>query len=57
MATKIVVYKPDKPEQFLNVTDVSVDTGVLTFCYKPSAQSQKKIVTTVPFFVEEDIAG
>jgi hypothetical protein len=54
MATNITVYKPDKPVVFLNVTNISIEGGALTFYWRPSPQGNKKIVTTVPFFVEED---
>jgi hypothetical protein len=56
--TNIVLYKSDKVEQYPNATSVSVERGVLTFFYKPSATSGgKKIVTTVPFLIETDTAG
>jgi hypothetical protein len=58
MATKVILYKPDKPEQYLNVTNVEVKDGVLTFYWKANAGApNKKIVTTVRFLVDEDIAG
>ena len=58
MATKVILYKPDKSEQFLNVTDVEVNDGVLSFCWKATEKApNKKITTTVPFLVDEDVAG
>ena len=55
MATKVILYKHEKAEEFVNVTNVSVDHGVLTFNWKASPKVNKKIVTTVPFLVDEDI--
>jgi hypothetical protein len=49
--TKIILYKQDGAAQYLNVKNFSVEHGVLTF-----HSNNKKIVTTVPFLVEEDLA-
>jgi|CZLA01.1.fsa_nt_gi hypothetical protein len=51
MAT-IILYKPDGAEKYLNATDVGLDHGVLTFYF-----DEKKIITTVPFLIEENLAA
>lgn len=48
---KITLYKPDGTEQYRNATDVGIDHGVLTFYF-----DNQKIVTTVPFLIEENVA-
>ena len=50
--TKIILYKQDGAVQYLKAKNVSVDHGVLTFYV-----DNKKIVTTAPFLVEEDLAA
>ncbi len=56
MAQKVTLYRTDKHEQYLNVTDTNVSHGVLTFYWSASPQAKKKITTTVPFVLEEDVA-
>jgi hypothetical protein len=49
---EIILYKPDGDEKYRNATDVKLEYGVLTFYI-----SDHKIVTTVPFVIEERIAA
>jgi hypothetical protein len=55
----VVLFKPEKAEEYKNVTDVHIKDGVLTFYYQPHSGMTKgiKIQTTVPFTVEEEIGG
>jgi hypothetical protein len=58
---KITIFKSSKPqaEEYENAHDVSIENGVLTFYYEPDTSSLggKKITTSVPFFIEEEIGG
>jgi hypothetical protein len=44
----VTLYKPEGAETFMNVRDVRIEQGVLTFSF-----DGKKIHTTLPFLVEE----
>jgi hypothetical protein len=56
---KVILYRPDKNEQFPGASDISIEHGVLSFYWKPNSMDKtgKKITTTVPFYVEEDGIG
>ena len=56
MAQKVTLYRTDKNEEYLNVTDTNVSHGVLTFYWNAGAPGKKKMTTTVPFVLEEDVA-
>jgi hypothetical protein len=53
----ITIYKPDGAATFSNVTNMEIVGGVLTFYTTPDSfvKQGKKIMTTVPFFIEEEI--
>jgi hypothetical protein len=48
----IILYKPDGAVQYRNAKNFSVEHGVLTFF-----ADNKRVVTTVPFLVEETLAS
>ena len=62
--TKITLYRDGKPHEYANAHDITISSaGVLTFHWeiqeggsfkKPRAY---KMQTSVPFVVEEDVAG
>jgi hypothetical protein len=58
---KVTLFKPSKPqgEEYENVHDVSTHNGVLTFYHQPNSSlpGGKKITTSVPFVLEEEIGG
>jgi hypothetical protein len=57
LAQKVILYKTgEAPQQFLNAANASIEHGVLTFYWKPTPQTNKKVSTTIPFLLEEDIA-
>jgi hypothetical protein len=53
----IIIYRPDGAAMFSNVTNMEIVSGVLTFYTTPDSfvKQSKKITTTVPFFIEEEI--
>jgi len=55
----IVLFKPEKAEEYKNVHDIHITDGVLTFYWQPHSGMTKgvKIQTTVPFVVQEEIGG
>ena len=57
--TTITLYKPNgDPITYADPTNVKVESGVLTFYWtKEISGRAQKIVTTVPFLIQHDIAG
>jgi hypothetical protein len=58
--TKITIFKLSKPqgEEYTGVHDVSIKDGVLTFYSQPnSSLPAKKITTSVPFIIEEEVGS
>lgn len=53
----VILYRPDKPEQYKNAHDLIIEDGVLTFYWEPHSGMTKgvKIQTTVPFLVQEQV--
>jgi hypothetical protein len=57
--TTITLYKPNgEPSTYNDPSKVNVEYGVLTFYWtKEISGKAQKIVTTVPFLIQHDIAG
>lgn len=58
--TTITLYKPggEVLGRFKSPTDVEFKNGALTFYWtKETSGVTKKVVTTVPFMIQEDIGG
>jgi hypothetical protein len=53
----IIVYKPEgEPFTFIDPTKVNVDGGILTFYWiKEISGKVQKVVTNLPFFIQDDI--
>jgi hypothetical protein len=55
---KITIFKPGKAEEYNSgVTNVTATGSSITFYWQPdsSTQGSKKITTSLPFLLEEDL--
>jgi hypothetical protein len=56
MAQTLTVFPTGKPQQYLNVSNITVEGGVLTFYRTVDGGSgSKKVTTNAPFVIEEDV--
>ena len=57
--TDVILYRPDANESYPDATDIKIEYGVLSFCWRPSSTSfnSKKITATVPFMIEDSVEG
>ena len=57
MAQTLTVFPTGKPQQYLNVSNITVEGGVLTFYWTVAGGSgSKKVTTNAPFVIEEDVS-
>ena len=56
MAQTLTVFPTGKPQQYLNVSNITVEGGVLTFYWTVAGgYGSKKVKTNAPFVIEEDV--
>jgi hypothetical protein len=56
MAQTLTVFPTGKPQQYLNVSNITVAGGVLTFNWAVTGgNGSKKVTTNAPFVIEEDV--
>ena len=57
--TTITIYKPGESAiRYSDPTNITVENGVLSFYWtKEITQNKQKIITTVPFLIQQDING
>jgi hypothetical protein len=56
MAQTLTVFPTGKPQQYLNVSNITVEVGVLTFYWTVAgATGARKVTTNAPFVIEEDV--
>jgi hypothetical protein len=57
--TTITLYKPGEASiRYTDPTNITLENGVLSFYWtKEITGNKQKVITTVPFLIQQDIAG